>query len=250
LDAENTIKTLEAQLEVQDALIESAQASYDKVLADPRSVDIAPFRAMVGQANALVMSAQASLDKTIIRAPVTGILSKKNVEIGEKVGGIVGNESFGADFQLIDDNDFYIEINIPETQVNKVERENEVSITFDSIDNENFTGTLVSIDPGATEIDGVIYYQADIKIVDEDERLKAGMTADLVLNAEPKVNVLVIPEIAVLTEDGEKWVRLPINGSTERYEKVPVRVGTRGNGGQIEVTSGLEEGQTILVPKV
>lgn len=247
-DAENNVKSLEADVKVQEALIQSAEANLNKVLSDPRDVDLGPFRARVDQAEARLLSAQADLSETILQAPIDGVLTNRNVDFGEQVtvGSAAGTQ---VAFQMIDDNEFHIDVNVPETQISKIGTESDVEITFDSLGREEpFKGQIVSVEPGATEIDDIVYYIVKVALVEKDERLKAGMTADVLIKADPKEGVLIVPEIAVFREDGLKWVRIPTN-NPRKNDQVEVRTGVRGSGGRIEIVHGLEEGQTILVPK-
>ena len=74
-----------------------------------------------------------------------------------------------------------------------------------------------------------------------------GMTANVVFNTETNENVLYIPQRAVLSKDGVKYVRVLENG--EAKEAV-VKLGLRGDGGLVEVSEGLSEGQEIVVKEI
>jgi hypothetical protein len=80
------------------------------------------------------------------------------------------------------------------------------------------------------------------------QRLKIGMSCDVdVLTAE-KDDVLMISRRAVKQEDGKKYVEiLKTDGKTSVTEKIYVETGLTGDGGMIEVKSGLSEGQEIIV---
>jgi len=247
-DAENKVKSLEADVSVQESLLESSKASLNKVLSDPRDVDLGPYRARVDQASARLNSAQTVYNKTLLKAPLNGILTQREVDFGEQVtfGSAAGAQ---VAFQMIDDNEFHIEVKVPETQIGKVTQESEVTVQFDSIGrDEEFEGDIVSIEPGSTEIDGIVYYKVKVALIEKDDRLKAGMTADVFIKALPKENALVIPEVAIFKDQGRKWVYIPTDDPKKR-DQAEVRTGIRGTSGIIEIVSGLEEGDQILVPK-
>ena len=74
------------------------------------------------------------------------------------------------------------------------------------------------------------------------------MTADVVFDTEKKENILYIPQRAVRTNDeGGRYVRLLENGQVREVE---VTLGLRGDDGLVEVISGLEEGQEIVIREI
>jgi len=78
-----------------------------------------------------------------------------------------------------------------------------------------------------------------------DRRLKPGMSADIDILTAQRNNVLTISERAVESENGKKIVQVLLEG--EKTKKVEVETGLRGDGGMIEIKSGLKEGDEAVV---
>ena len=70
------------------------------------------------------------------------------------------------------------------------------------------------------------------------------MTANVVFYTEEKDNVLFIPQRVIRTEETRKYVRVLENGD---IKEIDITTGLRGDGGYVEVLSGLVEGQEIVV---
>ncbi len=243
-NAQNQVNGTRAQLDVQRALLNKATAALDLVLASPRAVDTAPYRARVNQAQAQVKIVQNDLDYTLLKSPLDGVVTLRGIEVGEQVtlGAAAGDKTA---FKVIDKSKFHVDVAVPETQIDKIDKDSVVKMTFDALDPDQvFDGEIVSIEPASTTIDGIVYYKVKVMLVKASDRLKAGMTVDVTISAAPKENVIAIPEIAVRTKEGEKYVR--IFNDQGKIEEVNVRTGLRGDNGMIEIVRGLNEGQKVI----
>lgn len=239
---ETSVQAMSALLAVADSEVAKSNAHLEKILADPRNVDVAPYRARVQQAQAGVERAQSDVNDTLILAPFDGIITAKNIEPGEQFvsGGTVSKPALG----IIDDSQFHIDVNIPETQVTKISTESIVTVTFDALGpNAAFEGKILSIDPASNNVQGIIYYKATVALVKGDERLKAGMTANVKINSQLSVTVLAIPEKAIVSDGGSQKTVMTAPDLTR-----VVQTGSRGDSGMVEVVSGLKEGDTVLIP--
>jgi len=121
-------------------------------------------------------------------------------------------------------------------------------ITLDAFgDDVELMGKVVSVEPGKTEVSGVIYYNTDILLSDtSDLPIRSGMTANVEIITETKEGVLVAPQRSIINESGKKYIRVLTNKTKGKFDKKEVETGLRGNGGLIEITSGVEEGDEII----
>jgi len=93
-------------------------------------------------------------------------------------------------------------------------------------------------------IQDVVYYRVTVALADStDKEIFNGMTANVVFATAQKENALYVPQRAVLT-NAEKYVRVLENN---QVKEVPVILGLKGDGGMVEITSGLSEGQDVVV---
>jgi len=89
----------------------------------------------------------------------------------------------------------------------------------------------------------VVYYQVDIIFNDVKEGIKPGMTADIVIEAEKKENVLVIPRGAMKKRDSERIVKV---FSGKNIVEKQIKTGLEGDD-FVEVISGLKEGDQVVI---
>lgn len=245
-DYETSLKQRDVDRVIADARVAQAQAAYDAVIAAPRQVDIASLQAEVARTQAGVQAAQDDLEKTILHARASGVISKIDVSVGESV-------TMNAPAVAIISAEQKIEVDISESDVAKIVVENPVAITFDAFgEQRQFFGTVVSVDPAQTLISGVVYYKTTIAMNPQDTQsgdvleIKPGMTANTIIETARRENILKIPSRAVLTENNASYVRVLTNAKTAAFEKRPVQTGLRNSEGEIEIISGLKEGETVI----
>lgn len=207
-------------------------ANYDEVLKQ---------EAVVASFQADVAAIQADLAKTVLKAPIAGTITRFDAESGEIV--IAGT----ALVSIISEDKLQVETNISEINIGKIRVGNEVSITFDAFPNHVYEGKVVYIDPGETLVDKVPTYKVTVAFNGEvPEEILSGLTANLKISTNKKTDVLTIPSYATKREGEKTFVTVIINGEEEKREII---VGLRGNNGMIEVISGLEEGEVVVVKK-
>jgi len=90
----------------------------------------------------------------------------------------------------------------------------------------------------------VVYYEITIDFEEVPEGVKPGMTADLVIKVDFKENVLIIPEKAAQKKDNRVIVEVLRN---EVIEERDIEIGLRGSDDMVEVISGLNEGEKIIL---
>lgn len=243
--ADNSFKAAQAQVEIMESSLASAQATLALKKASPREVDLASLRAQVEEAKVSLELAEDNLENTKIKAPVAGVISAINYKVGEQVslGGssvsilpvisIVGNEE-----------DLRIEVDISESDIPKINTGDKVEITFDAFgQDKKFEGEVISVDPAETVIQDVVYYQVDINIINGIEKVKPGMTANVEIFTDRREDVLYIPQRAIIRKNGEQLARILEKGEPV---EVSVETGLRANDGLIEIISGLKEGEEVI----
>jgi HlyD family secretion protein len=140
---------------------------------------------------------------------------------------------------------FEIKVDIPETDVSKIQLGNKAVITLDAFgDDVKFSGQVQNIEPGSTEIQDVVYYKVTVRL-DEltGKQVMSGMTANVTLSTDKREGVLFVPLRAVRTNN-EKYMRVLRDG---KVTDVPVKLGMRADDGKVEVLSGVNEGDEIVL---
>lgn len=211
------------------------QLSLEKAGTAPDAINAQ--EAQVKQAQANLESAQAQMSKAVIRAPITGVVTKQDVKVGEIVSA---NSPL---ISIISVGNLQIEANIPEVDIGKVMIGNPVRITLDAFPGEEFSGKVTYIDPAETIIDGVVNFRITIIFNSADARLKSGLTSNLNIQTLTKSDVLILPQYAILEYDKGVFARVQSGKTTK---EIPIVIGIRGQDSSVEIISGLNEGDEVL----
>jgi multidrug efflux pump subunit AcrA (membrane-fusion protein) len=129
------------------------------------------------------------------------------------------------------------EVDIPKTSVGQ-----KATVTFDSIADKTFTGTVKSIMPNATTSSGVVNYTVYIKLDELDPKLRTGMSATVDIETTVATDVLAVPSAAVKTKDGSKYVVVVGANGTTTNKNVTVGV---SDDSYTQIVSGISEGVMV-----
>ncbi|OGY57906.1 MAG: hypothetical protein A3D47_00085 [Candidatus Colwellbacteria bacterium RIFCSPHIGHO2_02_FULL_43_15] len=196
-------------------------------------------RAQIGSSLANVANFKTQLGKNNIYASISGIITKVDIKPGENV------TVSSPVINLISINDFEVEANIPEADISKVSLGSPVQITLDAYGDEViFKAHVASIEPAETIVEGVTTYKVRVEFSENDERIKSGMTANMDIQGKSETNVISVPQQAIVTKNGEKFVKVLKNGTPL---EIRVTVGLRGANGNTTILSGLNEGDEVIL---
>lgn len=242
VSASQQIQMAESRVAATEMALIVAQTNLDKIKAPTNIHDVSLAKSQIDQAQAVVDSVREQLKDTQIFAPFVGTISKINFEVGEQVN------SSQVVVTLLGDSRFEIEVLISETDIFKVKNGDYVNITLDALsDDVVFEGKVDFIEPAETRIQDVIYYKVKV-VFNSDSSLAGvmhGMTANLEILTANKDDVLVVPSRAILDGNG-RGLYVRILDRDEVNEK-NVIVGLRGDGGQIEILRGVNEGDVLVL---
>ena len=236
---EQQIATAQAKVDTYYKSWLVSEAQLNQLKAGSRSQDISLAQAQVSQSQASLDLVRKQINDNSIKAPVDGTITKKNYEIGEQYS--VANPIFS----LLGINNFEIEVDISEADINKVAVNDPVEITLDAFGEDiKFTGQVNFIEPAETVIQDVIYYKVKIDFDGQGNDVKSGMTANTNITTAKKDNVLIAPLRVVIEKNGSgKFARLLVG---QEIKEVPVTIGLRGDDGLAEILSGLNENDLVV----
>ncbi|HEX5690754.1 MAG TPA: hypothetical protein VFX76_12160, partial [Roseiflexaceae bacterium] len=122
--------------------------------------------------------------------------------------------------------------------------------------NAELTGKISNVEPLAVQNDrGTNTYNVTIALDPSDVTLRSGMTATAQIVTESKPDAVLVPRRAVLLENGQSYVLIPKDGPPDTEAGRPasdrreVTVGL-SNAEFVEITSGLQTGEKVLVQDV
>ncbi len=200
------------------------------------------LRAAVTRAQANYSAALVALTHAQITAPIDGIVTDIFIDEGEYVTpGTRGIRVESAD------NVFTLTLDVPESDIASLAVGQTAAVTVDAIGETVFAGSVVSVAPTQKDIEGAVFYEAEVLLADATSAtLRTGMSADAVVNIATKENVLFVAQRAVLRKDGVDYVRIPA-GNESGFEERAVTVGLRGDDGFVEIVSGVNEGEQVVI---
>jgi HlyD family secretion protein len=234
--AVTTYKKAEAELITRENNLKLEQAGTTKEAIDAQI-------AQVKSAQASVDGIKANLQKTLIISPFDGIITKIDAKVGEVASS---NTSL---IQMMSVGTFQIESYVPEVSIALIKLGAMAKVTLDAYGEDVLFGAkVVSIDPAETIKDGVSTYKVKLQFLEKDNRIKSGMTSNVSIATFSKENVIVVPGGLIIDRDGKKFVQVK---NLEEIVEKEITIGSVSSLGQVEVTSGIVEGdQLILNPQI
>ncbi len=229
-------QALRAQNVVAAADLENAQTRLDVLVAQ------------LGSARAQTQVAAANLENTLVRAPFTGTILRKDAEVGEIVapasagGGLTRTAIVTmADLQTLE-----VEVDVNESYIAQVRGGQGARITLDAYPDTSFSGRVRQVVPTADRQKATVLVK--VSILDHDRRILPEMGAKVVFESSGAAQAVVVrrvlaPAAAVTRGPDGSMVWVVANGTAHR---VRVDVGaTRGE--LVEVRQGLAGGESLVL---
>ena len=203
----------------------------------------------VQNAQLSLQSAQQALDSYTITSPISGTVIEKNLKTGDQLNG--GDS--GAMAVIFDLSQLELQMDVSELDIGQIQPGQTVAITAEALPGQTFTGVVEKVSVNGTTTDGFTTYPVTI-LLSEYGDLNPGMNVSADIIVERAENALCVPAEAV-NSDGTVLVAgegaFAEDGVTiadpSKIESRTVALG-RGDQDYVEITSGLEEGETVLVP--
>lgn len=212
--------------------------------------------AQVQQARARVAAAKAALDRAeetlryaTIRAPITGLVLTRNVELGDAVSSILNLGSAATLIMTLGDvSSVYIKGEVDEADIGKADCGQHVRTKVEAFPTESFDGVVTRIAPMGKELNNVTTFEVRVSITNLQGKLRANMTANAEIVLEEHKDVLLIPEAAlVYDKDKSVFVQRLDRTARQGWRKIPLKIGI-SNGQRTEVLEGLKAGDQLVLP--
>jgi HlyD family secretion protein len=191
---------------------------------------------------------RAQEDYAVIRAPFAGKVIAKRAHVGEAVSPFgspgQGSTTGGAIVTLVDFSTLYVGVDVNESNLERLKREQPAEILLDAYPDHPYHGHLLQVIPTADRSKGTV--KVKVAFDDLDDRVLPDMSARVNFTEKPTEGVarkhVMIPKSAIRTQGGQAGVLQIVDG---RVRFVPVRTG-RENQGLVEVEQGLSGGETLV----
>ncbi len=238
---------------ISEELLESANAQYEISKAQHQAILF-----QIEQAQASLESTLDTLSKTIYNSPIDGIITSLRVEEGETAMIGTMNNPGTILMTIADLSVMEVEVEVDETDVIGVEIGHRAEVRVDALPDQTIEGKVTEIGSSALQQTTASQESKDFKVIitleNPPESLKPGLSASADIITAEKQDVLAVPISALVLREKEEKENSKNDEQEEgvyvvensRVKFFPVEKGIMGEM-MIEIISGLEEGQEIVV---
>ncbi len=205
---------------------ERARNTYDKTKSD-------------------MVKSKTNLGYATIYSPIDGVVLSRAVDEGQTVAASFSTPTL---FTIANDlTKMQVIANVDEADIGEVEAGQKVTFDVDAFPDEKFNGEVTQVRLEATTTSNVVTYEVVINAPNPDLKLKPGLTANVTILTLERKNVLTVPSKALKFKSDPKSQKKQVwrsTGSTEEPVVIHTGYDDRVN---IEVISGLKEGDSIIL---
>ncbi|AJG99620.1 efflux transporter periplasmic adaptor subunit [Clostridium beijerinckii] len=226
-------------LESAEKALNTSKADYSSGLASIESAkaSIESSKASLEAQKVNLQKAQNDLANTVIKAPISGVISDKTLNVGQMA-------SQGAALAKVNDiSSVYATIQVPQEKITGVKIGQAATITVDGND-KTYDGTIEAMDSAADATTRV--FNCKVKIDNGDKSLLPGIFGKVQLISEEKAQVITVPISALAGNEGDYSVFLNDNG-TAKKQKITIGETNENN---VEITDGIKEGDQVICTNI
>ncbi|WP_027624452.1 HlyD family secretion protein [Clostridium lundense] len=172
------------------------------------------------------------LNNAVIKSPVDGIVSAKNAS--------VGNPSSGILFEIKDNNNITVNVNVKEVDVEKIKKGQKTEIKTDATGTDIIQGEVISVQPIAKVEDKDLLnlnddsndreaeFETKIKINDKNHKLKIGMKAKVDIILSEKDGIYTVPSESIIKDKDNNECLYIADKEEKNYiiKQIPITKGT------------------------
>lgn len=241
--AESDFETIQADLKRQEELFKEGivpQKTVDdyrnRVQGAQSALNTA--REGVNQAESQIDLLNNTLKDLQIPAPISGVVDEKRYSVNEiyRAGDVL--------YHILDIDRVYIEVEVPETYISLVKETIEVSVFFDSLPEQTFSGTIERIAPKGDPQSRSFLAKAVVE--NRDRLIKPGMFARIQIVVKDLTQALVVDRKAVVEENGNQHVVKIVDGTAQ---KIAVSVVHNDETSVALQGEGIQAGDRVVVDK-
>ena len=251
VEAGDRVKKDDLLVQMDDAQLTQARVRYElakldyermKPLLDEGSISPSQFDKIKGNYKAAKAGYELTLENTRIRAPFSGVISKKWMNEGEVFTLMPGPAGSPTILTLMQIDRVKILISIPESELPRIKNGLEAQVKVDILPDKVFHGVISRIDPAIDPASRT--FQAEIKLDNRSGDLHPGMFARVRVNLGSD-RVVAVPRSTLIRQTGSNILYGFVikNSTAERREIVP---GQRFDD-LVEIKRGLLEGEPIVI---
>lgn len=215
---------------------DSLEYSRIKKLYEQGGVSKSDFDAMELKYNVTRSQYQNLLENTILRSPVSGVITARNYDQGDMYGG--------SPIYVVEQiTPVKLYVGISEMDYTRVKKNDTVTLTADALPGKTFTGRIARIYP---TIDAATHtFTAEVNVANRDRLLRPGMYARVTVNFGSNHSI-VVPDDCVVKQQGSGVRSVFVLKADNTVKEIVVTLG-RHFGTEYEILSGVAEGDKVVV---
>ncbi len=232
--AQRAARELERTVKLQEAGLATRQASDEARTGEEAA------RAQVDSARAQLEMAEARLGKALIRAPIDGVVSERNVAVGDYV------ENMGSPapmFRIVDARVLELTAAVPSARIAELSVGQPLVFRSDALPGKEFRGQVSFINPAADEASRTVKVKAEVP--NADGALKPGLFARGRIVTGNRAGVLVVPRAALVSWDTAAGSALVFVLEGGKARQRTIRTGAAA-GESVEVVDGVKAGEVVV----
>lgn len=215
---------------------DSTELSRLKGLLDEGGISLSDYEAMELSYNVNKSTYQNLLDNTILRSPISGVITARNYDRGDMY-------AMSSPIYVVQQiTPVKMLVAISESEYTRVHKGDKVSITVDAIPGKTFEGSINRIYP---IMDASTHtFTAEVVVKNTDKVLRPGMYARVTVTFATNHSI-VVPDTAVMKMQGSGQRYVYVLNSDNTVEMKVVEIGEHFDS-QYEILSGIEEGDKVV----
>jgi HlyD family secretion protein len=222
--ADIKLRDAERELTSQKALFDAGLISSQTLRNFQTSRDLAAdalastkSRYQIVEDHGIPISGASHTQQARVTAPMSGVVIKKGVELGETVTSGVSSFNDGTVmFTVADLKSLIIRVNLNEVDIAKVAVGQPVRVTLDAYPQKTFDGKVRHVAPAAKVVDKIKVFEVEIALAKLDDAFRTGMSANVEILGEKRAGALSIPLEALQRRDGQTVVYRLKNGLPDK----------------------------------
>lgn len=215
---------------------DSLEYSRIKKLYEQGGVSKSDYDAMELKYNVTRSQYQNLLENTILRSPVSGVITARNYDQGDMYGG--------SPIYVVEQiTPVKLYVGISEMDYTRVKKNDTVTLTADALPGKTFTGRIARIYP---TIDAATHtFTAEVNVANSDRLLRPGMYVRVTVNFGSNHSI-VVPDDCVVKQQGSGVRSVFVLQADNTVKEIVVTLG-RHFGTEYEILSGVAEGDKVVV---
>lgn len=193
------------------------------------------IQTQLAQAEAGERIAKKNLGDCVLRAPFSGYISKRMVDVGNNVGPGIGC------FQLVKIDQIKVKVSVPEKEIAGIHIGQSMHFTVAALSDRGFTGRVKEKGVQANPLSHT--YDIKLELPNNGHALLPGMVCSVVMHTNSGDGNIIIPQEAVILDGNGTFVWMDKDGKAVRKSVSTSNVNDHG----IIISGGIAEGDRIIV---